>query len=490
MGVSIEEAQRRIRERTGLVRLGVLTSDQAFTAVRRSLPRTVDAVRLFELVEERLGDRAVRDFWAFPHERALIVRDAARPGWWLPHRLIYLNLDHQVPQPPPGPFDDWPGPDLVEQRVLPLAAPAPPARLRLEHGASYLELLFDHGGAVHQTVVAAGDPAGRADEPFLYDPLGKPPPPPPLPLLTRDDLDPNGHPVDEVAGWVAALPVDEADRGRVWVPAPTPGSVAGCWGRGLINLRLAGWHGLVGPEAGWAAADSWNGAAVATGPTFDAAVEAWRALVARVQPLPPVERPVELPEPKAPTSEVDPETGVIQSEFTFVWYPPVHLAWPEPRPENVPAVAVPVDAAPEVPPGLAARGYARVVRLFGEHGESGFAFVRDEADGFTVIGDGAAPAVDPETLDGELDELDRLQHEAYLEMPMFAESEPWNDPRYPVRTATYTAWDASGRVPELRRVGGSWTDVFHVHGWEIGVRYLVQRIRFREGTPKVSRPTG
>ncbi|MEQ1504250.1 MAG: hypothetical protein ABMB14_18555 [Myxococcota bacterium] len=488
--------QRRLRERTGLVRLGVRARDEAFEAIRRSVPRTVDAVRLFDLVEQRLGDRAARDFWVFPNERALILRDPARPGWWLPHRFVYLDVDRQVQPEPPGPFGDWPPlPEPVEQSLLPLTVPAPPARLRIDLAGSYFEALFDHRGAIHQTVSSTGDlfGVGRSDEPFVYDPFGKPPQPPPLPLLTRDDLDPSGHPVDELAEWVTALRPDEADRGRVWVPVPTPGGVTGAWTRGLWNLRLAAWDGQLDARPGWAVADAFNGAAVAAGPTFDDAVGAWRALVARVQPLPPVEREVGLPEgphpePTEPTSTYDAETGVSMSEMTFVWVPPVKMTWPEPRPENVPAAAIPLDPAPEVPDALASRGYGRVVRLFGEHGDTGFVFVRDEPDGYTVIGDSAAAAIEPRTLDDELDELDRLQQAEYLTMPMFADREPWNDPSYPVHIANYQAWDATGRFPELRRVGGAWAEAFQVHPWDVGMRHLIQRIRFRAGSPAVRRP--
>lgn len=494
MGVSPEEVQRRMRERAGLVRLGERTHDEAIQAIRRSLPRTVDAVRLFEGVELRLGDGAARDFWAFPNERALLVRDRDRPGWWLPHRLVYLDLDRHVPPEPKSPLDDWPPlPPIDDEKLLPLAAPAPPARLRIDLGPAYFEGLFDERGRIHQTVSTCGDTfCSRGNEPFVLDPHARPPQAPPLPLLVRDDLDPSGHPVDEVADWVAALRPEEADRGRVWVPVPTPGGVTGSWTRGLWNLRLAAWHGQLDPgAAGWAVADAFNGAAVATGPTFDEAVAAWRALVARVQPLPPVEREVELPEPtepSEPTSEYDPETGVSRSSLRIVWFPPVTMTWPEPRPENVPAVAVPIEAAPEVPAALAARGYARVLRLFGDYGESGFAFVRDRPDGYDVIGDSAAEAIDPETLDAELDELDRVQHAEYLTMGMFADCEPWNDPKYPMHLGNYQAWDASGRIPDLKRVGGQWGAELTVHVWDANVRYAIVRVRFLDGPPRVGRP--
>lgn len=140
MSVSREEAQRRWKERTGLIKLGVLTQSEAFASIRRSLPRSADAIHLFERVEERLGDRVVRDYWANARERCLLVRDADRPGWFLPTRLLYLDIDR-----PPDPvvpmaqfeFPDW-MPELPEAlpepepKVVTLAPPGRPARLRIE----------------------------------------------------------------------------------------------------------------------------------------------------------------------------------------------------------------------------------------------------------------------------------------------------------------------------------------------------------------------
>lgn len=73
-----------LRAREGLVPLGTLTIDEALDWMRRSLPRVQDAIRLFDLVEERLSEHGVRDVWANDRERCLLVRDVERPDWYLP----------------------------------------------------------------------------------------------------------------------------------------------------------------------------------------------------------------------------------------------------------------------------------------------------------------------------------------------------------------------------------------------------------------------
>jgi hypothetical protein len=267
----------------------VLPQEQAFEAIRRSVPRTVDAIRLFELVEEGLGERGVRDYWANARERCLWVRDAEREGWFLPRRLVYLELDRRDPPVVPMPeveLPDWlkppelpEPPPPVEPQVVPLAVPGRPARLMIHEGAANADLSYDQRGLVSESMWTVGDLYwfGKGmTEPFYVDPLAKPPPAPPIGLLTREDLRPEGHRVEELAEMVLALDYDRADAGRVWVPAVTPGGVIGAWGRGLQNLRKAAWEGRVPEQAGWIVIDAFNGTAMAVGDTFDEAVAAWR----------------------------------------------------------------------------------------------------------------------------------------------------------------------------------------------------------------------
>ena len=492
-----EEQLQRMRDRTGLIRLGRLTQDEAFLALRRSLPRTVDAVRLFDLVEARLGDQGVRDYWANPRERCLLVRDVAHEGWFLPRRLIYLELDR--PPPPSSPLVDIELPDWLkapealpptEPEVVTLGPPGRPARLRLEEGAAYVDLTYDDRGRVHGSMGSVGDlffSGLSKTEPFHVDTHARPAQTPPLGLMVRDDLRPEGHALDALASMVLALRPDQADAGRVWVPAVTPGGVTGAWTRGLWHLRTASWEDRLSSTAGWVVIDAFNGMALATGATFDEAFAAWQECVRTVQPLPPVELEPDLdvlPDrpPSAAFDEVHRTATFDTGTFQIVFHPPVILSWPEPRPENVPAIAVPIPATPSVPAGLTAIGFGRVVRLFGEQGEAAFAFVRDEADGFTLVGDDALGAIDHRTLDAEMERVDRERALGFEDHLLFAEIRPWDDPQYPVHVTGYRVWDDTGRLPEFRAGGGAWTVAFVPHGWELDQRHQIQRVRFMTST--------
>lgn len=363
-----EELLRVLRAREGLVRLGRLTIEEANDSLRRSLPRVQDAIRLFDRVEERLGERGARDTWANDRERCLLVRDAERPDWFLPQRLLYLEIDLRKPPPATGePIElpDWlkglatpaePEPDAGEPVVLGPAGRS--GRLRIEEGPANLEIKYDEGGAWEETTLTVGDEyffAERADtESFHLDPHARPPQVPPVSMLTRDDLRPEGHRVDELVEHVLELRREAANRGRVYVPVAQPGGVTGAWRRGLANLRVAGWEGRVPDEDGWVVVDAWNGTAIATGPSFEGALKAWRAVVARVQPLPPVERrrdeaPENLgPEPDRAKFDEETKTAVFGFRIAFELHPPVQLDWPEPRAEHVPAIALPISRAPAI----------------------------------------------------------------------------------------------------------------------------------------------
>lgn len=267
-------------------------------------------------------------------------------------------------------------------------------RLRIEEGPAHVEIKYDERGAFQESIVSVGDHFVFAQHhdtgPFHLDPQARPPQVPPLSMLTRDDLRPDGHRVEELVEQVLALRPGTAQRGRVFVPIVQPGNVTGAWARGLDHLREAAWEGRIPNEDGWVVIDAWNGTAIAAGTSLERAFEAWRRTVARVQPLPPVERPRDDPpedlgpEPPRATFDEETKTAVFGFRATFEILPPVIMEWPEPRPENVPAIAVPLSRAPPVPDAFAAAGFERVVRLFGEYGDSAFAFLRDEPDGFLV----------------------------------------------------------------------------------------------------------
>ena len=78
---------QRMRERTGLGTLGTLPAHDAWSAVKRAITRIQDAMRLVEMVEERLGDRAERDAWQASNETCVLLR--ARQSWLI--AIFFLN---------------------------------------------------------------------------------------------------------------------------------------------------------------------------------------------------------------------------------------------------------------------------------------------------------------------------------------------------------------------------------------------------------------
>lgn len=507
-----EEVERKWGGRPGLVALDARPQADAIGALRRSLPAMRDAERLFDLVFAGLGARAVLDVWATANERCLLVRDRDRPEWLLPHRFLYLIVDWKEPEydGPPMSMDgippvvqramarrqaEWDARPKPDELVVALAPGGRPGRLRISEEPAFVTLTYRDDGRLGSCHSSAGDPymAGQADErPFTIDPCARPPQVPPPSLLLDPSLDPAGMSVAALAERVLAMRPDQADRGRVRVPVPQPGNAIGAWSRGLMNLRSAEWAGELGDAGGWAVADAWNGAAIAVGPDFDAAYAAWRALVAQVQPLPPVEGRAPAP-PPPPDDAIEPEeplpdgpiplprdgelriaTGPIHIEL----HPPVVMAWPEPRPEHVPAAIVPIPARCAMPARLEAAGFDRVLRLFGEDGQVGFAFVRDEPGGFTLVGDDAAAVLDLDTLEADMARIDEAARNDWFGPSGKQDDDPFVRPKHPVRTFTYQVWDDLWRTPALRGGGMGWGGALGEQHWGLERRHGVMRVRY------------
>lgn len=486
-------------KREGLVTLGVLPQHDAQEAILRSVPRISEAMRLRDAVVAHMGDRLVPDVMAGEGNSLLFLRDADVPDFVIAEPL--LMLDANVPEPPPLPMVPLELPEHL--RSTEAAAPLPerprilpgphrfPGRLKIAEGPAYVQITYGDDGTKKETVQTAGDlwtwGYHHADRPFAIDPFAKPAQPPPIGLYCRDDLDPDGHDIDTLAGMVAELDPARLVSGRVYVPVPTPGGANGCWARGLWRLREALWDGRIGEdESGWVVIDAWTGSVVVVRPTLAEAFGAWKEAVRTTQPLPPREPtptpPVDVPD-EAPSSEYDAEkktarisTGTVH----LVFVPRVRLDWPDPRPENVPAIAVPLAPPAPVPAGWEGYGFTRRLRLVGEHGDVCTAFVRDEGDdAFTLIGEGAIGALDPATLDVELDRIDddrRRDFEATWLLP--GRPNPYTNPEYPWVSPGYRVWDDLGRTPRLREGGIGWTSEMAVR--DLGadhLRWTIKRMR-------------
>jgi hypothetical protein len=481
--MSREELMRRWAEREGLETVGVLPAEQARGAVKASLPRLTEAARFAQALEARLGDRAVRGVMAGEGNTALFLRDPQHPRWVMPYAVLALDVNEA---PPP----ELPMPELPAS-MRPDPAPAPPERptmlpgplrcpgsVRLAEGESHLQIRYGPDGNQVESVASVGDSFSwgqhRGQRPYVMDPLAKPQVHPPLSLLCRGDLDPDGHSAEALAELAGALDPARNVRGRVYMPTPSPGGIQGCWLRATWRLREALWAGRVPEEAtGWVVIDAWGGTVLAVGADLDEAWERWRAAVARTQPLPPVPPPPKPPKPlpeQAPSAELDEEKGELRLSTGMIRFniaPRVTLEWPAPRPENVPAAAFPLPPLSALPEAWRGYGFTRRVRLVDDLGGGCTAFVRDEGEGFTMIGEGALPALDPGTLEASLTELAAEQRARVEENRFFfRDRNPYVDPEYPWFHESFTAWDQTGRVPELLAGGVGWLEELAPRGFD------------------------
>ncbi len=503
-----DERAAALDARQGILRLSERPRKELIESVKRSIPGSRDAHRLFDLVIERLGERAELDVWSAPFERCLLLREEGRPGWYLPQRLITM-VDEQV-QPSSGGIGftlqvpprlqrrmdrmkEWEAAEAApkakeEAAPLSLSPGGQPGRLRVQEGSSSMEIVYDERGAIKETSTSMGDFHGYGDwrrDPFSLDTLARPPQPPPISILLDPSLQPEGIPLDRLAELVCAVDLAARNAGRVWMPCPQPGTVTGSWRRGLQSLREAEWRGEVGEQGGWVVIDGWNGTALVVGPDRDQAFAAWQEEVRALQPLPPVPPPVrELPEPEPepepPESPPDEDvmiasTGLI--EFRVV--PPVDIPWPAPRPENVAAVALPLPALPGLPPFLARQGFSRALRLWGEHGEVGFTFLREESDGLLLVGDDAVEPIEALGFAHLEQEMDRIAAEVRESLRSFPRGSPDEELRYSTVIQSYLAWDWLGRSPEIGGAGTSWSERFSFQGLGPDARHKVIRVRFR-----------
>lgn len=492
--------------REGLVRFGTIPQHRVRQGLNRTLPASADARRLVALVEDALGARAERDPWATPDEICLLVRDPARPEWYLPTRVLYYHGAHVQLK---GPSMEIALPARAERMAarrekaeaeaaargaaestvvdLPRGGPA---RLRISEGPSYVEWIFGQRGERVEQSATVGDhyAFGYSDEePFTVDPLARPRQSPPVSFLCRDEIDEDGVSIETFARWVAERPLHEVERARVFMPVPSPGGVCGAAARVERPLRRADVEGRIFDDAGWVVIDAWNNTAITCAATLEEAFADWRALVAQVQPLPPVEKAAAPPPPEPPPPEPErkeggelvklPDPNVVTAGFTMEirMEPPVRMAWPTPRPEHVPAVAWPIPARPPVPPELAAAGFTRSLRLYGDHGEVASGWVREHVGGWSVfVGDEALPALVALGLATVLAELDGIDHAADEDRPSpFGES--WR--RYPVEVRHYRLWDDLGRTPELRGGSTAYQSEFDLTHLEPGARYGIVRWR-------------
>ena len=111
---------------------------------------------------------------------------------------------------------------------------------------------------------------------------------------------------------------------------------------------------------------------------------------------------------------------------------------------------------------------------------------KEPESSFTLVGDDAVAAIDPTIFEAELSRISAEVRAEYVDY--FNRGEPWENPEYPVAIQHYRVWDDMGRSPELRGGGSAWQVALGEHGWALGMRHGVMRVRVREEA--ANRPGG
>lgn len=481
----LQDRYQAYAERDGLVEIGHLPAYHSQKAIIRSVFTMDRAVAVFDGAVQHLGEMAWIDPEGGDVRRRLYVRDPSRPAWLVPVPLLehawiagigqvtfgaFINRGAVNPEDAP---EDWqPGdapwwPTDLEPDVLPQGPDMRGGSLRIAEGPAYVEIRYDDRGVRSEATWSAGGDTfwyarGFNTRPWVLDPLARPPTPRPLALACRPELSLQGHTVDELLGWVLELDPAKALPHRVLLPLPAPGGVAGAWSRALGALREAAFEGRIPDEAsGWVVVDAFEGRALAIGADFDEAVERWRAEVQRVRPRPP--RAVAGGDDDGPIPEERPPEVVKEDKATWVSFgairieaPPLPaIPWPIPLPQHVPAAAVPVSPLPAVPEAYRAAGFHRVVRMFGEHGDVAYGVLREEVDGFLLVGHGMLDVVDPLTVPAEVDAAMAEQRAMYDDAPEGFPN-PFKD-RPGSQVHVFRGWDDARRCrAPMKHVSGSW----------------------------------
>ena len=127
--------------------------------------------------------------------------------------------------------------------------------------------------------------------------------------------------------------------------------------------------------------------------------------------------------------------------------------------------------------------------MFGEHGTVTHGVLREEPDGFTLVGEGMLDVVDPETVSSEIDAAMQAQRDWYADMPDGFPN-PFEE-RHPSETHVFKGWDDARRQREpLKHVGGAWGELsprtFDGDRWGV-VRGADLAARLRCGRPVSTR---
>ncbi len=505
----VPERFRHLDGRLGLVSMGHLSIRAARRAIRRSLPTMDHAVRVFDSAVALLGARAWIDPEGGEHRRRLYVRDVTRPEWlvaqslmehaWTSgvsavHAMTMVNSDPVTPADAPSGWkfgDPWF--ESVDRKpdIVPRGKSMRAGRLAIQCGPTNIELSYDERGVFRESCSTAGDmfTIARYDgvRPFAIDPTARPPHLAPIAILCRDDLAEEGVSIDAFARMVLDLDIGTIPA-RVRLPVPVPGGAESVWNCAREGLRRAIWNQTLPADARWAIADGFVGTAVAWADTPDDAWERWQAALFRVKPRPPGSAPSDtaigterdIPYEPPRTWESDSGNAKAVSTGTIVLHGPAggDIPWPAAVPSRTPAGMLELPPMPEtISPEFAAAGFARWIRVLRAWGDVRHALVREEPDGWTLVGDGVLDLVTPATIGDEIDACEKARRDDYADHP--PEWRTWEDPRYRSAIVQFGCWNSDRQcAAPLKITNECWSPEFNAGSvqWET-LPWGVARVR-------------
>lgn len=351
-------------------------------AIRDAIPTRAHAEMLFGMVADLLGEKAWIETQDGESTRTLFRREAAGSRWIVPWPLLSVTRGgREGPSPVltaiPGVYEE------------PTIRPGPAPKIR-GLGPGQITL---HDGPEHVNVCYGGD--GRWFECSVSSP-----PRNALAGVVAALAAKTASPTEIVASFVAGIDLGRHGPGRVHLPVALPHGAQGAWNCGLFAIREALFEDRVPAAAPWIAADGWTGRAIAWGETRDAAIDAWRAELARVRPFPERPQPPAEPLPE-PSAEQSFEDGQLSFRVTLHG-PSSDVPWVAPTLENSPVAVLPIAEMPASLPSL-----GMWTRLLGAYGTVRSAALRRDRQGFTLVGDRVLDVVPHDGLDARLDAADR-----------------------------------------------------------------------------------
>lgn len=504
MRLDYTQREALLDARSGLVHLGGVSFHECARRLHRALPTLSHARQLVEAVLARLGDHGRLDPYT-DGTKAMVLR-ADPEGWWMRRSPVALfegaeqNECDQLSEVPltARPADAPPGwspgdPAFRPTDPVPDIVPAGLGRavLTLWTGDAVVELRYGATGLAEpdRALFRFGDRWAERRFAGLWpptiDPAARPPqaPPPTWFLDVPEELS-----IDDLAERI--LSADAAlDPVRVRMNVDAPGGVEGCWFRARMALRKLAMDEVLPGVGGVYVLDAYEHppeeTCLATGPDLAQAEAAWLAEERRLRPrwTRRVDEPELEPPPADPPAPDETETTTADGRTIRTFstgmvrltvQPVTVIPWPIPGPRTTPAVAVRVPPLrTEIPAAWAAEGFTRWRYVIGDSGRVGFMLVRDEPDGFTLVGDGAVDLVDPVGLE------EALAAATAAEDPFPFPEPPWL--RYPYEHRHYSVWSdlLQARTPPTA-AGGSWNLEWNWRDLDADLyRWRVTRMRLR-----------